>query len=103
MVAAGGGDDLAESVFAVVDHGAAAFVGDAALSADVDVPVLDVGEVEEDQLDAVGVDAAQVGGDQRVADEGGMGRGDTAGFEHGGGEAAQAVVREDRVFRGHFP
>jgi hypothetical protein len=48
-------------------------VGDAALSADVPVPVFDVGEVEEDQLDAVGVDAAPVGGDQRIADESGVG------------------------------
>ncbi len=101
MIAADAGDELADAVAAVVDQAASILAGDAAGRVQVDVSRADLLAVPDQELYAVRIDAAKIGGDQRIGYDPGGVRRHSRGFEDGGRESAERRVVDDNEIVGH--
>ncbi len=89
MSAADFGDRLADSVFGVVHHAGAELGDDAAIGGFADVARFQLLYISGQQVNAVRIDAAQIGGYQRGGHQARFGLGHAAGSQNGLGESGQ--------------
>ena len=91
--AAGFGDPLAERILPVEVQTAAAFADDAAIRLRVHFVGEKLIDVERQELDTVGIDAAQVGGDEAGSGDFGLVARDAGPLENGFAELRQVGYR----------
>ncbi len=101
VIATGVGDELADGVVAVVDHAGSVLAGDVAGAMDVDVAGGDLFGVPDEELDAMRIDTAQIGGNQSFRDQrGGQGR-NAGSFQDGARKRSERSGRDDHEIARH--
>ena len=101
MIAADLGARLSDAVLAVVGQAAAGFAHDAAHRIAIHVARFHLLDVVGQQLDAMGIDAAQIGGDERCCHQSRRGFGDVKRFQNPLREASQRLGRDQHLGFGH--